>query len=46
MLKLEPARALPLRLAQIAQGWKLGFGRGTSLEQVQQRGDRGGSEPQ
>ena len=36
----------PLRLGQIPQSWEIGFGRGTALEQVQQRRDRRGREPE
>ena len=46
MLQLESSRALSFRLAQIAEGRKLGFGRCAPFEQMQQGRDRGGDEPQ
>ena len=46
MAQLHSPCTLPLRLAQIAHGGKLELGRRATLQEMQQRRDRGGSEPQ
>ena len=46
MSQLEAPRALPLGLAQVPQRWEFEFRRRAALEQVEQGGDRRGSEPQ
>ena len=46
MLQPESSSALPIRFPEIAERWELSVGRDPSLEQVQQRRDRSGSEPQ
>ena len=44
--ELQTARALALRFAQVTHGRELRLGRPAPLEQMQQRRDRGGGEPE
>ena len=46
MPQLKAPRALPLRLAQVADRGEFRLGGHTALEQMQQRGDPRGGEPQ
>jgi len=46
MAELQPSRALPLRLAQVAERWEIELRRRAALEQMKQRRDRRGGEAQ